>query len=265
MTLKDVSIGIKTFLRDDKLFRAIDGIQATMPEAQIIVADDGYLAGKDAISYEKAILYDKLLEGGHVVLQMPFDSGFGAKSNAIAKAVLRPYLLIGSDDFEFYEAQARQGIEKMAEMLDKHPRYYGVSGRVNNHPNEFFLEDHGDMIIECYADTNPRGYGLDPEVFDADLTVNYTLFHRDTFREIGWDDDQKIGNGEHGSFFVDLKRAGFKVGFIPGVNINEQQGEDSVEYLTYRYRARSPERSCFVKRGIKKYIAYPGIVDYDGF
>jgi GT2 family glycosyltransferase len=263
MPLKDVSIGIKTFLRDDKLFRAVDGIQETMPEAQIIVADDGYLAGKEWISYEKEILYQELEKEGHIVLRMPFDSGFGAKSNAIAKAVLRPYLLIGSDDFDFADPQARAGIETMAHALDTYGRYYGVSGRVNNQPNEFWLDDLGDTIIERYADVTPR-YTVDfPKVYDVDLTVNYTMFHRDTFREIGWDKEALIGQGEHGSFFVDLKRAGFKIGFIPGVNINEQSGRDSDEYYTYRYRARSSERSCFVKRGIKKYILADGTVDYE--
>jgi hypothetical protein len=151
----------------------------------------------------------------------------------------------------------------MAHALDTYGRYHGVSGRVNNQPNEFWLDDLGDTIIERYADVTPR-YTVDfPKVYDVDLTVNYTMFHRDTFREIGWDDDVRIGGGEHGAFFVDLKRAGFKVGYVPGVNINEQPGMDSDEYYSYRYRARSPERPCFDKRGIKKYVVYPGIVDYE--
>jgi hypothetical protein len=255
MSLKDVSVGIRTFLRDDKLFRTIDGIRITMPETQMIIADDSGF-----ISYKKIVLYAELKAEGHLVFTLPHDKGFGYKSNLIAKAVLRPYLLIGSDDFDFADPQARVGIEKMAEVLDKHTRYYGVSGRVNNQSNEFRLEDLGDTIIE--HPVNVVGDG-NIEVFDVDLTVNYTMFHRDTFREIGWDDDVKIGGGEHGSFFVDMKRVGFKVGFVPGVNINEQPGKDSDEYYSYRYRARSPERSCFVKRGIKKYVLADGTIDYE--
>jgi hypothetical protein len=258
MPFKDISIGIKTFLRDDKLFRAIDGIRTTMPEAQMIIADDSGF-----IPYKKIALYAELEAEGHLVFTLPHDKGFGYKSNLIAKAVLRPYLLIGSDDFDFADPQARAGIEKMAHALDMYGRYYGVSGRVNNQPNEFWLDDLGDTIIERYADVTPR-YTVDfPKVYDVDLTVNYTMFHRDTFREIWWDYDQKIGNGEHGAFFVDLKRAGLKIGFIPGVNINEQPGKDSDEYYSYRYRARSPERSCFVKRGIKKYVLADGTIDYE--
>jgi hypothetical protein len=256
--LNQLSIGIRTFLRDDKLFRAIDGIRTTMPEAQMIIADDSGF-----IPYKKIALYAELEAEGHLVFILPHDKGFGYKSNLIAKAVLRPYLLIGSDDFDFADPQARAGIEKMAATLDRHPNYDGVSGRVNNQHNEFRLEDLGDTIIEHYVDTTPRPYGLHVEIYDVDLTVNYTMFHRDTFREIGWDKEALIGQGEHGSFFVDLKRAGFKIGFIPGVNINEQSGRDSDEYYTYRYRARSSERSCFVKRGIKKYILADGTVDYE--
>jgi hypothetical protein len=257
MTLADVSVGIRTFLRDDKLFRAIDGIRTTLPEVHMIIADDG------RPTQNKDRLYSELSSEGHDVIFCDFDSGFGYKSNAIAKSVLRPYLLIGSDDFDFADPQARAGIEKMAHALDTYGRYHGVSGRVNNQPNEFWLDDLGDTIIERYADVTPR-YTVDfPKVYDVDLTVNYTMFHRDTFREIGWDKEALIGQGEHGSFFVDLKRAGFKIGFIPGVNINEQSGRDSDEYYTYRYRARSSERSCFVKRGIKKYILADGTVDYE--
>lgn len=256
MSLKDVSVGIRTFLRDDKLFRAIDGIRTMMPEVHMIIADDG------RPTQNKDRLYSELSSEGHDVIFCDFDSGFGYKSNAIAKSVLRPYLLIGSDDFDFSDPQALAGIEKMTDVLDRYPYYSAVSGRVNNQRNEFWLSDHGWLVVERQADESPRGFGTN-EVFSVDLTVNYTMLHRSVFQDVSWDDDQKIGNGEHGAFFVDMLRAEHHVGFIPGVNINEQPGKDSDEYYSYRYRARSPERSCFVKRGIKKYVLADGAVDYE--
>jgi GT2 family glycosyltransferase len=269
LDLSKLSIGIRTFLRDGKLFKTIRDIRNTMPDAKMIIADCGYLAGGDVehgfwISYEKQVLYAELEQRGHKVIQMNFDAGLGAMSNAIVNALDTPYLLISSDDFDHGDPQYRVGIEKMLAVLEKHPRYYAVSGRVDNKPYEMFLSDKGDIVAEHNARIDERVKESSfLEVFDVDLTVNYTIFRRETFKEIRWDEPEpKIGGGEHGAFFVDMRRAGFKVGFVPGVNINQQEGADSAEYRNFRNRARSPERPCFVKRGIKQYILANGIVDY---
>ena len=85
---------------------------------------------------------------------------------------------------------------------------------------------------------------------------------RRVFENVSWDGDQKIGQGEHGSFFVDAKRAGLRTAYVPGVNINTQRKPMPPEYRPYRSRAANPERSCFKKRGIKTYILGDGRVDY---
>ena len=54
-----IAVGIKTFLRDAKLFKAIEGIRTNMPGAQIIVADDGEM------THEKHNLYADLVREGH--------------------------------------------------------------------------------------------------------------------------------------------------------------------------------------------------------
>ena len=71
------------------------------------------------------------------------------------------------------------------------------------------------------------------------------------------------GDGDHGAWFLDVKRAGFKVGYVPGVFISQQSGRDSERYQQFRRRANNPERSCFVKRGITKYVLGNGHVDYE--
>ena len=92
-----IDIGIKTFLRDSQLFNSIDGIQRNYPGARMIIADCGDL------TEEKDSFYAQITREGHIVLDLPFDAGFGVMSNAIAAASTRPYLLIASDDFEFNE------------------------------------------------------------------------------------------------------------------------------------------------------------------
>src|SRR6266436_2787050 len=111
-TLKNISVGIKTFLRDDKLFNTIAAIRRTMPDVEMIIADDGEM------TEEKDGIYADLEREGHKVIRMSFDSGFGKKSNAITAALARDFLLVGSDDFSFSPTNVKLGIEKMLAVLD---------------------------------------------------------------------------------------------------------------------------------------------------
>lgn len=250
--LSKVSIGVKTFLRDTHLIDTVASIRATIPEAELCIADDGRL------TEDKAKLYEELKSEGHVVSVMLFDSGFGYKSNWIAQHFRRDYLLIASDDFDFRPPSVVRGIEELVDVLDKTDVDI-ASGRVNKHPYEFNLEDLGDKIIE-----HPIVVPKDLELWfiRCDLTVNYSLIKRRVFEKVSWDNEAKIGQGEHGSMFLDCKRAGFKTAYVPGVNINTQWKPDPPEYRPYRSRAANPERSCFKKRGIKTYILGNGQVDY---
>jgi hypothetical protein len=261
--LSQVSIGIKTFLRDELLWKTVFDIGLSMPEVQMIIADDGENTG------EKQIRYRQLRHFGHTVIEMLFDSGFGSKSNRIAEVAKRPYLLIGSDDFNFGQDFVRDGIERMLNILESNPSLSVVSGRVNNRPYEFILTDLNGVVTEIPLSPEycALEYWKSSRYLPCDLTVNYSLVRSNIFSKgIHWDDDVKIGGGEHGAFFVDLKRAGLDVGYVPGVNINEQdyRGHDrNPRYLNYRSRAHSPERPCFDKRGIRKYILGSGHVDYE--
>jgi hypothetical protein len=166
---------------------------------------------------------------------------------------------MGSDDFDF-TPKAAEGVERLQEVLDLCSEVDIASGKVNNRFYEFELIDKGDTIIE-----RPVSRFYTTECLwciHCDLTVNYFLARNKVFDRIRWDDDVKIGGGEHGAFFVDCKRAGFKTVNVPSVNIDEQQIRNSARYNEFRNRARNPERPCFVKRGIKKYVLGNGQIDY---
>ena len=247
-----IAVGVKTFLRDEHMYAAVRNILVNMPCAQILIADDG------RIDSYKFSFYENLKKSGHQVIVLPFDSGFGKKSNILATLNIRPYLLIGSDDFDFTQ-EAAEGILKLQEVLDFNPEFSVASGRVNSRPYEFFLEEKDGVAHEYPVHT----LGMLPWFYEVDLTVNFSLIRQEVFKKVRWDDDVKIGGGEHGSWFLDVKRAGFKVAFVPGVNINEQSLRSSTEYRQFRARANSPERPCFERRGIKRYILGNGQVDYD--
>lgn len=249
-SLQDVTIGIKTFLREPQLFAALRDIRDTMPEVCIIVADDGD-PGK------KLDIYFHLLKSSDELIVVGFDAGFGKKSNLIADALKTKYLLIASDDFDFSRPSVRDGIEQLAEVLD----YTDVdiaSGRVDNRPYEFRLVDEGNIITEVPVDVSGSEWFV-----ECDLTVNYSLIKKHVFEKARWDDDVKIGGGEHGAFFLDCKRAGFKTAYVPGVNINSQKVRDSNRYRQFRARANSSERPCFVKRNVVRYVLGNGTVDWD--
>lgn len=251
--LSGVSISIKTFLRDEKLFNAVESISRSMPEVTMIIADDGERTD------EKDGVYSDLTREGHKIIICSFDSGFGFKSNKIVELLDTPYILIASDDFDFNPPSVREGIEKLVDVLDNTDVDI-ASGRLRG-PYEFTLEDLGDTIIEHRVETlttPPR-----PWFIECDLTVNYSLIKRRVFEKVSWDNDVKIGGCEHGMFFLDVKRAGFKVAYVPGVQISEQQGEDSERYKQFRSRANSRSRPCCDSRGIRKYVLGTGQVDYE--
>jgi hypothetical protein len=250
---KDISIGIRTFLRDEKLLKTIYSIQKHLPTAQMIIADSNHLG---SFSSQKAETYDKLNKEGHEVFGMPiFDAGFGMMSNWIVAHLRRPLILMASDDFDFTQDTAK-GILDLQDVLNNGPRISVASGRVSNAPYEFNLQEEGGTVTEIRVQETPP-------FTVCDLTVNYSLAKQEIFQKVGWDTEQKIGGGEHASLFLDIKHAGFRVAHVSGVNINQYAEPDSELYRSYRNRALSPERPCFKKRGVKRYVLGNGRVDYD--
>jgi hypothetical protein len=276
--LSDVSILLRTFLRDEKLFASVDAIRRNMPELHMIIVDDGEQ------TEEKDGIYADLVREGHKVIVLDFDSGFGKKSNAGIAALVRPYLLISSDDFNHSPSSVKVGIEKMLAVLDRNPELSIVSGRLANRgPYEFYLEEKDGVVKEIPAPSISEFFmlQLDFDYLPCDVTVNYSLIRRSVFwtegwvtgidgpywqekpTQIGFDDEEIIGEGGHGAFFYDIKKAGLKVGWVPGVEISEQTGRDSDRYRQFRARAHGPSRKCFEKRNIRRWVLGNGIIDYE--
>src|SRR5208282_2768868 len=125
MNLHKVDVLIKTFLRDAFLLETVAAIEECLPEVRMVIVDDG-----DATK-AKSYLYARLRLAGHSVIEMPWDSGFGSKSNEALVHYARPYVLIASDDFDFRPSSVREGILKLVEVLDD--GYVDIaSGRVAN-------------------------------------------------------------------------------------------------------------------------------------
>jgi len=116
----DICVLVKTICRDGAMMRCVSLVEQYMPGAKIVVVDDGRESKK------KVRFYAELRMKGHSASWLPFDSGFGAKSNAAMKHYDRKYVLVYSDDFEANEDVAR-GVLAMKSVLEE---YSDVSAKV---------------------------------------------------------------------------------------------------------------------------------------
>jgi hypothetical protein len=271
-SLSRVAVMIKTFLRDGFLFRCLEGLEKNFPESKIVVVDDGWESGKGA-PFNKISKSAEMRAKQHAWINLPFDSGFGAKANAaIPECMKKEYVLIGSDDFDFNDPAVRAGVEAMQKVLDAVPSLGLVSGRVDSNPYEFVWEpfERGLREVPKYHGTghvNGSTYHL------CDLTVNYSLIRTKIFDPqfggIRWDGGAvKIGGGEHSAFFIDLQRSYWSVAYVEGANINqmkfspfEKAQRQHKGYDEMRARARKPGRPCLKERGIDTYVLGDGTVE----
>lgn len=267
--LNRVDVVIKTFLRDAYLYETIDTLLEQYPEVRMIIVDDS----DNLNTSTKRHRYEQLKQDGHSVVTTHFDSGFGFKSNVGIRNSVRPYVLIGADDFNFRLPFVRPGLERMASFLDDEPDYSIAGGDVvgGGHTGhyEFYLHDFGTRVVEEPIRRDRTKQTNSGVIYlDCDLTRNYKLIRRSILgwgdKQVHWDDDVKIGGGEHGSFFLDVKRAGHRTAFLPDSQISEQTGKPTdVRYSSFRGRARRPQRECFEHRGILQYWTGNGGCDYD--
>ena len=249
--LSNVTVFVKSFLRLGLLRDCLEGVQQTLPETKILVIDDS--------SEQQKHVEASFVDPNYTQVFMPFDSGFGAKSNEMIRHLDTEYVLIGSDDFNFGDPAVRGGIEKLHTVLEKDLTLVMASGRVNRNPYEFVLQI--DEINHTCVE-KPGCYGIrevDGIPYQwTDLTVNYSLIRRKVFERVHWDSDVKIGGGEHGAFFIDIARAfgHGRVAYVPGVNINELPYDPrkvDPRYAAFRQRASQPGRICLKRRGIDRY------------
>jgi hypothetical protein len=161
----------------------------------------------------------------------------------------------------------RAGVEKLVAVLDGDPNVHVASGRVNNTPYEGWLIDEGRRVTERYINLAAKPMSVNGVDYHlCNLTVNYSLVRRDILGpgKIEWDDDIKIGGGEHGAQFIKILRAGYGVAYVPGVHILEQQAKPvDPRYPGMRARAaQQVGRPAFKKIGVEEYVLFSGAVEH---
>lgn len=256
-----VCVQMKCLLRDGLMYKSTAGILANLPGARLVLIDDG------VESREKITYYAKLRQAGHTCAWMPFDSGFGAKSNEAIQYYDRPYVLIASDDFDF-TPQAAEGIRKMMAVLDGDPAIDIASGRVDDNPYEAELhvrvrEDGLLDISTPRPDYSKMKVVSGVEYLEVGLTVNYNLMRKEVFEKMRWDDEFKIG-GDHGLFYLKAKERGLRTAWVKGVSISQlrpQSGDCDPRYGHFRGRARHSLPRLYKKYGWWSWTGMDGVCE----
>ncbi len=245
-----IAIGIKTFLREESLFKTLDSIEKHFPYAyRLYIADDG------AISDEKEYRYQRLEVQGHVVIRLPFNSGIPIGRNAIIRRVTEDYVLIMDDDICFTDSKS---IEKMKQVLDSEDDIGLCAGMI-------YQENNG----ECFGGhTYSRGLALEIEngvlyrrssrekltkvngvLFNyADQVVNFFLAKRTLFKNITWDNRIKV-EYEHMDFFLNLKRTRWKATVCLDTRVTHSH-QLELDPFYVRHRVSAPTNYFYAKHNI---------------
>lgn len=250
-----IAIGIKTFMREESLFKTLDSIEKYFPYAyRLYIADDS----GNAISDEKEYRYQQLEIRGHVVIRLPFNSGLSFGRNAIIQRAKEEYVLIMDDDIVLTDSES---IEKMKQVLDSADDIGLCAGIIYQENGECFgghaysqgirLEiDGGALFRHGSRGKLAKANGI---LFNyADQVVNFFLAKREVFKSVIWDNRIKI-EFEHMDFFLQLKKTNWKATVCLGTRATHSH-QLKLDPIYIRHRQSAPVQYFYAKHGIGNII-----------
>jgi len=237
-----IAIGIKTFYREESLFKTLDSIKKYFPlPYRLYIADDG------EISDRKEYRYQQLENEGHVIIRLPFNSGISVGRNEIIKKSIEDYILIMDDDIAIQDSKSiinmkvaleakdnigvcsgilfsENGDYLTSESYQKGVRFEIDRGMLFRHPGEKKIYKAGDSMYVY-----------------ADQVVNFFLAKRAVFDDVMWDDRIKV-EWEHLDFFLKLKETKWKAASCLNAQaVHMKSAHDS----NYNYFRRSVSNNYF--------------------
>jgi hypothetical protein len=242
MAMSDVTVAISSFCRWGYLEACLKTIRQSLPEVQVIVADDSF--------------DDRCANIAGECIRLAPDSGLTCKRNAIVRATQTPYWFCGSDDYDFSTEGFKKGLTEATGLLDSHPEVDLVGGRVDGNQNESNLEYDAKSNVIRERRLIPDGSTYQ----ECDLVVNAFLARTSTLLEVPWDEDVRPIGGEHGQFFWHMKKAGKTTVWLPGLNVNTLSlgpGPDVQDprYGQFRRRAFAAGYTIMLKKeGIRDWV-----------
>jgi GT2 family glycosyltransferase len=244
MTLKDVTVAIKTFERRESLVALINSIRRLYPSIAIVVADDS----KKPYAEDVARSFSNVQ-----CITLKFDVGVSAGRNAMLARSTTKYLVLCDDDFLFYEQTRLEEFTRILEETDIEL----VAGCVME------KADTGEFSrCNCYAGNlildMSRNLRMDPikpkrPFSRCDIVANWFMANADAIRRTvgGWDSRLKVE--EHTDFFWRAKAGGLKVASTPYVKVQHTLATNS-RYDFYRHtRTDKYYRLYFRKLGLNSF------------
>ena len=248
--MNNVTAIIKTFLRDEYLYRCISSLKASYPDIKVFVADDG------RFSEEKD---QKLKElGVDLYLKLPFNSGITYGRNRLCDELKTDYFLLGDDDFIY---DGRANLEKMLTLMDIADVVGGAitaNGQIQ-HYEGFFTRSDDDGLIYKVLDLNVHEYYKQIPYKPCELTFNFLMAKKSVIDRARWDEFYKI-TYEHSDFFLTMKEAGIRVIYTPACVVQHKSPDiqNTEEYNKYRYDISVTRDYFLKKRGFKYLIDMTG-------
>lgn len=216
-----VAVLIKTLRRERAFLNCVRSVREHIGVSyRFYIADDG------PASDDKVQLYRELMADGHVVLRFEPGTGASRARNALLTHLgTERFVLRLDDDFELTGASDVRG---MIRLLDAVPEIGAVgdlerqvgtgkgvfSGDIS--PGQGMLELKRGRLVKRLIPLSAFEYHTSAGVRFAycEFSRNCLLLRREVFRDVHWEEQLPFA-GEHTDFLLQLKRAGWRVAFLP--------------------------------------------------
>lgn len=234
-----VTIGIKTYACDASVIRLLSqlviSIRVSYPTVRIIIANDGPLP----LHPEPFLLSDPHASE----IRLPLDAGISVGRNTMVRETRTPFFMLLDDDHLL-------GPTNISALLRAARGWDVVGMRVLNLPGIAELE-HDNIFIPRYVANISRYHNRDltlciwnenvgPGVYGMKTPLRVDVLHNalvartQVLRLHGWRDELKVN--EHMTFFLDARKAGLRVGYLPSVYVHHRRRERSTCYERVRDR-----------------------------
>lgn len=243
--LGEITVGIKTFYRTEKLQATLDAL-VNKSFHKVLIADDGEIDTYKESLYQK---YQNLMP--LEVLILPYDTGLPYGRNRMIEKCDSPYFLMLDDDQVIPD-----NIDPLLNILRSNSELGGVS---------CFWDEYGHIVCRAHNLHEIFGYVIKDKgreqikktagsynYFVMDFIPNSTLYRKECFEDVMWDDSIKIGS-EHVDFYLAHKRLGkWKFAVTPDVILKHYPSVGSGTYEK-KFRHQNDRISQYKKYVLKKW------------
>ncbi len=237
--MNSITAIIVSFNRPLYTLDCLNSLHKYFPNVKILVGENGNQSEEIRMKVER-------LGGQYIVF--PFDSGVPYVRNQLFKLVNTEYVLIGDDDFYYFE---KANLSRAAKFLDNHPEFSVIGGRVRTkhiirdyqgyiHTHKGLMYDKipAEQLYYRYCPVSRLNY------CPIDMMTNFWLGRLKDLPE--YEEDQKIVH-EHTDYMIRLFNLGIKMAFTPQMIVDHKKRE--YDYPAYtQYRKRLKEKNYLVRK-----------------